>query len=408
MPLLKRKSYLDRTNFRPIRPYSSYKENEKAQTFRDPLQGLVYVTLVASLGIAVWLLLSLVPAVFRANSALEQSAGQAESLQWSEDSTQGAPDPAWSSPATAESEVTETPKPREATVDLSLLEKNREDTPANRLVPTPDAPERATLNETQLAGSGPQPSNRTTPSFSPESPVPGNTTQAAPTRSSEGVESASANLTATPSFRTQGTTDPAAAPPSPGVTTASETPTRTPRPATPTATATVAATASPTPTSSPSNTPTATPTPSPSSTPTPRTSSPSAALSTSERQVFDGHNSVRSANNLGSLNLDAELVAIARERAKIMADNDTLSHYAPNGESVFDIMARRGFSYSAAAENIHYNNYPDPKSPQFAVESFLASPSHRANMLSTHFRRVGVGIVMASNGNKYYAVVFAD
>ena len=123
--------------------------------------------------------------------------------------------------------------------------------------------------------------------------------------------------------------------------------------------------------------------------------------------MFAQHNQQRGANGLASLQLDGTLVAIARERAQDMATNNYFSHTTLTGGNVFGIMDAYGYVYALAGENIARNNYPQSQSVQVAMDGFMNSPGHRANILEPQFTRVGIGAAVAANGMIYYAVVFA-
>jgi uncharacterized protein YkwD len=102
-------------------------------------------------------------------------------------------------------------------------------------------------------------------------------------------------------------------------------------------------------------------------------------------------------------------MAIARERAQIMATNNNMSHYSPSGETVFTIMSRVGYAYGFAAENIHYNvGFGELQSAEEAMKGWINSPSHHTNVVDRNFRRMGIGIATGSGGGIYYAVVFSD
>jgi uncharacterized protein YkwD len=90
-----------------------------------------------------------------------------------------------------------------------------------------------------------------------------------------------------------------------------------------------------------------------------------------------------------------------------MATNGYFSHYSPDGSSVFTLLARAGYPYGIAGENIARNNYADSQSVSVAMSGFMSSPTHRSNLLSASYRYVGVGMALGANGLKYYAVVFA-
>jgi uncharacterized protein YkwD len=123
--------------------------------------------------------------------------------------------------------------------------------------------------------------------------------------------------------------------------------------------------------------------------------------------MYASHNQIRAANGAGSLALDGTLVAVARQRAEDMAANNYFAHTSPSGETAFSIMDGAGYVYAIAGENIARNNYPASQSVQVAMDGFMNSPGHRANILEGQFTRVGIGVAVDGSGMIYYAVVFA-
>ncbi|HXH21193.1 MAG TPA: CAP domain-containing protein, partial [Dehalococcoidia bacterium] len=130
-------------------------------------------------------------------------------------------------------------------------------------------------------------------------------------------------------------------------------------------------------------------------------------LSALGQQVFDGQNAERGRSGLAPLRLDAGLTSVAQRRAADMATRGYFAHTSPTGETAFSLIDAAGIPAPYAAENIGFNSYPEATSAASVLAAFLASPGHRANILSSRFTRVGVGVAVSASGIKYYAVVFA-
>jgi uncharacterized protein YkwD len=118
-------------------------------------------------------------------------------------------------------------------------------------------------------------------------------------------------------------------------------------------------------------------------------------------------NSKRAALGLVALRADAPLMAIARDRARVMAANDVMSHTEPDGTKVFDRMTDAGLTWLAAGEILAWNRYPVEYSTAEAIRAWMASPGHRAVMVSTGYNYVGFGAAVSASGKRYYAGVFA-
>ncbi len=154
----------------------------------------------------------------------------------------------------------------------------------------------------------------------------------------------------------------------------------------------------------PSLTPTATPTPTP--TPTPIIID-GVTLSPQEQQLFTAHNQIRASRALALFELHTVLMDVGRERAQTMADSGVFSHYAPNGDTVFDLLDDAGYAFGDATENTHFNNVTSG-AVSFAMAEYQKSPPHLANIVNPGFLRVGIGFVTSTSGVHYIVIVFTD
>lgn len=125
-----------------------------------------------------------------------------------------------------------------------------------------------------------------------------------------------------------------------------------------------------------------------------------------ERRAFDLINAERRARGESSLVWDAELTRMARLHSESMARQNFFDHTNPQGENMTMRARACGVcGWSAIAENIAYNSgYDDPAA--FAVERWLASSKHRANMLREGFTHSGVGVARAADGRVFFTQVF--
>jgi uncharacterized protein YkwD len=131
-----------------------------------------------------------------------------------------------------------------------------------------------------------------------------------------------------------------------------------------------------------------------------------AVLRQAELDLVSLTNRKRAARDLVALRIDPDLMSIARDRAEVMAANDVMSHTEPNGQKVFDRIRAAGLTWYAAGEIIAWNNYPMEYSPAEAIRAWMASPGHKAIMISTGYNYVGFGAAESANGKMYYAGVF--
>jgi uncharacterized protein YkwD len=131
-----------------------------------------------------------------------------------------------------------------------------------------------------------------------------------------------------------------------------------------------------------------------------------AVLAQAERDLVTLTNSKRTAHGLIILRTDPDLMSIARDRARVMAANDVMSHTEPDGQKVFDRISDAGLTWYGAGEIIAWNNYPTEYSAPEAIQAWMESPSHREIMLSTGYNYVGYGAAISASGKRYYAGVF--
>lgn len=124
-------------------------------------------------------------------------------------------------------------------------------------------------------------------------------------------------------------------------------------------------------------------------------------LTSDELEVFNLINAKRTANGLSPLNIDNELQNVARVKAKDMVDNNYFSHNSPTYGTPFNMMKNFGISYKTAGENIAGNS-----SNQGAVEAWMNSEGHRANILNGSYNYTGVAVVKSTKYGKIYVQMF--
>jgi uncharacterized protein YkwD len=136
-----------------------------------------------------------------------------------------------------------------------------------------------------------------------------------------------------------------------------------------------------------------------------RTPSASSASSL-ERRAFDLINAERRASGFAPLVWDEELCRMARQHSGEMVRQNFFSHEGPDGDMVDRAHALGIRGWRALGENIAYNQgFDDPAA--FAVERWMGSAKHRANILNGMFTRSGLGIARAADGRIFFTQVFA-
>lgn len=124
-------------------------------------------------------------------------------------------------------------------------------------------------------------------------------------------------------------------------------------------------------------------------------------MNSDEKEVFDLINKQRNNNGLASLKIDSEVQRVARIKAQDMVDNNYFSHNSPIYGSPFDMLKSFKVAYKTAGENIAGNS-----SNNGAVNSWMNSSGHKANILSNNFNYTGIGVVKSQKYGKIYVQIF--
>ena len=104
-----------------------------------------------------------------------------------------------------------------------------------------------------------------------------------------------------------------------------------------------------------------------------------------EQNLVQRTNAARAQAGMPPLQVDHQLMASARRQAIWMARNQVMQH-----------------GNAPVAENIAAGQ----RSSTEAVQSWLNSPGHRANMLNGSYRRIGVAAYRSRNGQIYWCQQF--
>ena len=124
-----------------------------------------------------------------------------------------------------------------------------------------------------------------------------------------------------------------------------------------------------------------------------------------ERRAFEQTNIVRAQHGLPAFVWDPVLCRLARDHSANMARLGFFAHATPEGLRLKDRARAADIRYQAIAENIAYNmGYDDPGA--FAVERWMISPGHRANILYAGFTSMAVGTFVAADGSVYLTQTF--
>ena len=124
-------------------------------------------------------------------------------------------------------------------------------------------------------------------------------------------------------------------------------------------------------------------------------------LTADEKETFDLINQKRINNGLQALKIDNEVQRVARIKAQDMVTNNYFAHESPIYGSPFDMLKSFKISYKTAGENLAGNS-----SNSGAVEAWMNSSGHKANILNSSYNYTGLGVVSSPRYGKIYVQMF--
>ena len=113
------------------------------------------------------------------------------------------------------------------------------------------------------------------------------------------------------------------------------------------------------------------------------------AANISVEEVVRLTNEKRAANGLAPLTMNQQLVSGATAKGADMLARDYWAHVAPDGTQPWKFFSDAGYKYRYAGENLAR----DFSNANSAVEAWMASPSHRENLLSSKYSEIGIAVV---------------
>lgn len=100
-------------------------------------------------------------------------------------------------------------------------------------------------------------------------------------------------------------------------------------------------------------------------------------------------NEKRVASGLAPLSYNSELSAAAEQKAEHMLANDYWAHASPDGTEPWLFFKNVGYKYRYAGENLAR----DFSNASSAVDAWMASPTHKDNLLSEKYQDIGIAVV---------------
>lgn len=106
------------------------------------------------------------------------------------------------------------------------------------------------------------------------------------------------------------------------------------------------------------------------------------------RQVLELVNAERARHGCPPLQLNPQLVRAAERQSRQMATEDFFSHNDPDGTTPGQRVKATGYVFQMIGENIEAGT----DSAEQAVDVWMNSPGHRANILTCAFRETGIAV----------------
>ncbi|HEX3723403.1 MAG TPA: CvpA family protein [Nitrolancea sp.] len=123
---------------------------------------------------------------------------------------------------------------------------------------------------------------------------------------------------------------------------------------------------------------------------------------TDEQKMLEDVNSARADHGLPALKADPQLRQIAAAHSEEMLQLGYFSHTSPLHGSPTDRAEAANISFTALGENIAY-----APTEAVAERGLMRSPGHEANILSTEYTRVGIGVIVTPFGTRMFTQDFA-
>jgi hypothetical protein len=109
------------------------------------------------------------------------------------------------------------------------------------------------------------------------------------------------------------------------------------------------------------------------------------------QQIVTLTNQVREQYGLAPLKENPLLDEAAQAKAADMFKNNYFAHFSPTGISPWFWIDSSGYDYHYAGENLAMNFIDS----QEVVKAWLNSPSHRENLLNSHYQDIGIAVLPA-------------
>ena len=116
------------------------------------------------------------------------------------------------------------------------------------------------------------------------------------------------------------------------------------------------------------------------------------------QEMLDAINRERAKVGASPLVLDEKLCEVAQMRAQELVQS--FSHTRPDGRDCYSALIEMNVNYRSAGENIAAGQ----TTVDSAMECWMNSSGHRANILDQRYRKIGIGLYRTDSGYGYHWV----
>lgn len=121
-----------------------------------------------------------------------------------------------------------------------------------------------------------------------------------------------------------------------------------------------------------------------------------------ETEVIRLVNVERARAGRSALGENSEVSRVARIKSQDFINNNYFAHNSPTYGTPFDMLKSFGITFTAAAENIASGQ----KTAAEVMNAWMGSSGHRANILSSTYNQIGVGVARNNSGNLFWTQMF--
>lgn len=107
-------------------------------------------------------------------------------------------------------------------------------------------------------------------------------------------------------------------------------------------------------------------------------------------EVLKWTNYYRAQNGVAPLTRNAKLDSAAMVKTNDMFARQYFEHRSPSGKDGADLITETGYDYLLVGENLAEGDFSDAKD---LVDAWMASPGHRANILKSDFKEIGIAVL---------------